>query len=159
MPQNPYDAPVSVAEEPGDEADPPIYQCLAKGIRGAGDPLRYGGKWTTSRRASLKVYPDRLVCGDWVLPYGDFQQARLIEFRAGLLRRRGKLLTIKSQQDTFHFGLMAADYWDGELPFEVERGSAALRHSPVSLLFRALIVIGLLLMAHSLFRGCQAPSG
>ena len=146
---NPYDAPATVDQET--EEPPPLYQCITKAVRGEADPLQYGSQWALSRRAFLKVYDDRMVCGDWTLGFEEQSQARLVGFRAGLLRRKGQLLTIVNAEDTFHFGLIDSEFWHGELPFDVERGTAALSYSGFSIVSRSILVLGFLLLLYSLF--------
>lgn len=115
-----------------------LHSCLTKGIRAAGDQLKFGPNWIFSRRARLKLYDDHLECGDWSVPYDDIEQATLSAFRAGLFVT-GYVLRVVTPEQTYHFGLNAGRYWQGELPFVVERTRARLRYSLLSLTSRLIL--------------------
>ena len=122
----------------------PIYKCMTKAVVGDGDQLECGPQWITSRRATLKLFQDRLECGDWTVRYEDIREAILSAFRSPILRIPGFVLAVRTNDQTFHFGLNGGRYWDGELPFEVERKKSRLRLSPISLLARIAVVGGIL---------------
>lgn len=79
----------------------PIYRCMTKGVGGAPEEFEYGLKWVTSRRAFLKVFRDRLECGDWNIPYSAIEEAELFRGSLGQTiasktrwRLRGRLLRV-----------------------------------------------------------------
>jgi hypothetical protein len=118
----------------------PLYSCMTKALIADGNQLRTGPKWVTSRRASLKLYSDRLECGDWIIPYDDIREAVLSSFRSPMLRIPGYVLAVRTDGDTYHFGLNGGRYWEGELPFPLKRQQASLKMSPLSLIARVGLI-------------------
>jgi hypothetical protein len=120
--------------------DVPLYSCMTKAVIADGDQLRTGPKWITSRRGLLKIFPDRLECGDWSIQYGDIHEAVLSSFRSPIFRIPGYVLAVRTDKDTYHFGLNGWRYWKGDLPFSVTRQQTKLKMSPISILARAVLV-------------------
>ena len=118
----------------------PIHTCMTKAVIADGDQLRIGPKWITARRAKLKLYDDRLQCGDWTIDYDDIREAVLASFRSHILRIPGYMLSVRTDKNTYHFGLNGWGYWKGELPFPATRTESKLRMSPISFLVRALLI-------------------
>jgi len=122
------------------DKDVRIYACMTKAVIADGDQVCIGPKWITSRRGILKLYGDRLVCGDWTIPYVDIEEAILSSFRSHILRIPGYLLAVRTAGKTYHFGLNGWRFWKGPLPFPVARREVKLRMSPVSILARAVLI-------------------
>jgi len=118
----------------------PLHTCMTKGVIADGDQLRTGPNWIMSRRGRLKVYHDRLECGDWDIRYPDVREAVLSSFRSPILRIPGYVLAVRTDNDTYHFGLNGGQYWKGELPFPVKRQRVRLKMSPISILARAVLI-------------------
>ncbi len=129
----------------------PIHQCMTKAVIGDGDQLECGPRWITSRRAKLKLYDDRLTCGDWTVRYEEIQEAVLSSFRTPILRISGFVLGIRTEEKTYHFGVNGRHYWNGELPFIVTRQSTKLRSSPISVIARIAVVGGILYLLWQTF--------
>jgi hypothetical protein len=113
---------------------------MTKGVIADGDQLRIGPKWITSRRGLLKLYSDRLECGDWMIAYVDIREAVLSSFRSPILRIPGYVLAVRTDRDTYHFGLNGWGFWNGELPFPVVRQRVRLKVSPFSIVARAVLI-------------------
>ena len=113
---------------------------MTKAVIADGDQLRTGPKWITARRGQLKLYPDRLECGNWTIAYTEIREAILSSFRSPILRIPGFILAVRTNNDTYHFGLNGWRYWKGELPFPVTRVQARLKMSPISILARAVLI-------------------
>jgi hypothetical protein len=122
------------------KVDQPVYSCITKAIVADGNQLRTGPKWVTSRRGRLKLFGDRLECGDWTIPYVNIREAVLSSFRSPILRIPGYLLAVRTDSDTYHFGLNGGRYWEGELPFPVQRQKARLKMSMISIVARVLLI-------------------
>ena len=118
----------------------PLHTCVTKAVIAEGDQLQSGPKWIMSRRGRLKLFSDRLECGDWTVPYADIREAVLSSFRSHILRIPGYVLAVRTDAETYHFGLNGWGFWRGDLPFPVTRKSAKLRMSPISFLARAVLV-------------------
>lgn len=121
-----------------------LHQCMTKAVISQGDQLECGPKWITSRRTLLKLFDDHLECGDWTVPYEEIRNAILSSFRTPILRLPGFVLAVRTDANTYHFGLNHGDFWNGELPFAVERRKTTLRLSLVSVLARVAVISGIL---------------
>ena len=117
----------------------PLFRGMTKGVIAEGDQLRYGPAWVTARRGILKVYPDRLECGDWTIPFTEVREAVLSSFRSAI-GIPGYVLRVDTADRTYHFGLNGGRYWKGELPFPVRREEAKLRYSAFSLVARVILI-------------------
>jgi len=124
----------------GLKMEQPLHTCMTKAVIGDGDQLRTGPKWITSRRGRLKLYSDRLECGDWAIQYDDIREAVLSSFRSPILRIPGYVLAVRTDTNTYHFGLNGRRYWKGNLPFPATRQQAKLKMSPISILARAVLI-------------------
>ncbi len=119
-----------------------LHKCMTKATTAVGDQRNYGPNWVTSRRGSLKVYDDCLECGDWRIDYPDIKNAVLLSFRSLFLRIPGYLLTVETEDRTYHFGLNGwGQFWKGDLPFEAKRERGKIGMTWFSLILR-LILIG-----------------
>jgi len=116
----------------------PLHQCFTKATTRESGPPRRSMQWLASRRARLKVFSDRLECGDWTIPYGEIQNAVLYRFRS-MFFIPGYVLMVKTDPKTYQFGLNAGKFWTSKLPFPVEREAASLGMSPVSLAIRLIL--------------------
>ena len=113
---------------------------MTKAVIADGDQLRTGPKWIMSRRGLLKIYSDRLECGNWTVAYSEIRETVLSSFRSPILRIPGYVLAVRTDNDTYHFGLNGWRYWNGELPFPVTRKQARLKMSPISIVARAVLI-------------------
>lgn len=86
------------------------------------------------------LYGDRLECGNWTVPYDQIRDAVLTSFRSPILRIPGYVLSVRTDEKTYHFGLSGSRYWRGELPFPVNRERGRLRLSAISLLARGVLL-------------------
>jgi len=124
--------------EPTIIAGAPVHRCMTKGVKGAADAFEYGMSWVTARRAFLKVYEDRLECGDWGIPYRSINHAVLFETRQMFIPCY--VLKIRTDAEAYQFGLNGGRFWAGELPFPVTREKGRLRYSKFSIAMRVILV-------------------
>lgn len=117
-----------------------IHTCMTKVVIAEGDQLRCGPRWFAARRARLRLYDDRLECGNWTVTYDQIRDAVLTSFRSPILRIPGYVLSVRTDAKTYHFGLNGGRYWRGELPFSVTREQGRLRLSAISLLARGVLL-------------------
>ncbi len=122
----------------------PIHSCMTKAVIGDGDRLECGPRWIAARRAKLRLFEDHLECGDWSVAYDQIHQAVLSSFKSPILRIPGYVLAIRTDSITYHFGLNGSPYWEGKLPFSVERQKTRLKLSPISLVARIMVVGGVM---------------
>jgi len=129
-------------EEHGNISSEPLYRCMTKGVQGAADQFEYGLSWVTSRRATLKIFADRLECGNWTIPYATFEQSVLFETKQWFITCY--ILKIRTADNSFQFGLNPNKFWSGDLPFEAERQKGQLKYSAYSIGVRIALVAGLI---------------
>jgi hypothetical protein len=114
---------------------------MTKATTAQGDQRNYGPNWVISRRASLKVFDDRLDCGDWRIDYREIKTAVLCSFRTFFLRIPGYILTVETEDRTYHFGLNGwGRFWNGDLPFELKREKGKLGFTWFSIIVRVILV-------------------
>ena len=117
---------------------------MTKAIIAEGDQMEAGPKWMASRRAILRVFDDHLECGNWTIAYEDILDSRLASFRTPVLRFPGYVLSVRTEEHTYHFGLNGTGkFWQGNLPFPVDRIESRLRLSWISLAARIMVAIGI----------------
>jgi hypothetical protein len=122
-----------------------LHRCMTKATTAEGDDIRRSVNWVFSRRGFLKVYTDRIECGDWTIPYDQIDEAVL--FRTSSMFIPCYLLRVKAQGQIYQFGLNPGRYWSRELPFPVVRENKRLGWSWYSVAVRivALAVLAYLL--------------
>lgn len=111
-----------------------LHRCMTKATIAEGDDIRHSLNWLVSRRGILKVYDDRLECGDWDIPYSDIEEAVLFQTRQMFIPCY--VLRVRTNNRIYQFGLNPGKYWASELPFPVRRESAKLAFSWFSLVIR-----------------------
>ena len=116
----------------------PLHQGMTKAIEGAPEDFGYSPKWITSRRAQLRVFEDRLECGDWTILSSQIEKAELFKTRSGLMPCY--ILKILTGEQSYQFGLNPSKYWKTELPFPVDRTEGKLKYSKFSVIIRILLV-------------------
>jgi len=119
----------------------PIHKCLTKATTAEGEQRKSGPNWITARRGSLKVFDDRLECGDWRIEYSEITGAVLYSFRSFFLRIPGYILTVETDAKTYHFGLNGwGKFWKGDLPFDVAREKGQLGFTWFSIVVRLILL-------------------
>ncbi len=96
-----------------------LYQCSVKATRIEGTKVEVGLKWAFARRGILKVMSDSLECGDWHIPVSKIKEAVLLS--APYLWTKAYVLTVRTDEGTYQFGLNPSEYWNGSLPFTLKR--------------------------------------
>lgn len=108
-------------------------------------PTKRGLHWVVSRRSILKVFSDRMVCGDWKIPFLQIRKATLYTLPRQLIFFPCYLLVIETENQIYRFGLNGWNkFWKSELPFPVERKKGTVGYSLFSILLR-LFVVGMLI--------------
>ena len=118
-----------------------LHKCMTKATTAEGDQRKYGPNWVTSRRGLLKVFDDHLECGDWRIDYAEIKDAVLCSFRSFFLRIPGYILTVETDDRTYHFGLNGwGRFWKGNLPLDAKRETGKLRFTWFSIVVRVILV-------------------
>ncbi|MDF1662464.1 MAG: hypothetical protein P1V97_11875 [Planctomycetota bacterium] len=111
-----------------------------KAIKSDTEPLAYRPHlWFFSRRAHLTITDIGFQCGDWQIPFDTVKEAVLYEFES-IYFVKGNFLVVRTETDTYQFGLNPSSYWRGELPFKVKRE----QKGPGGLWFRRVIFFALI---------------
>lgn len=106
--------------------------------RERGDPQR-SQNWLTSRRGWFEIYPDRVECGNWVIPSDSVERAILYRGRQFFLPV--SVLEIATSDSTYQFGFNPWVDVEPDLPFPVESKRVSIGYSPFSLAVRLLLLI------------------
>lgn len=97
----------------------PMYRYWTKATdRESGVPRR-SHNWLMARRGWLEIFPDRLECGDWVIPMESIRKAVMYEGRSMFMPAR--VLEVQSERGTFQFGFNPWVSVDRHLPFQYDR--------------------------------------
>jgi hypothetical protein len=112
---------------------------MTKATTAEGDQLKFGPNWVTARRATLKIFPDRIECGDWIIPNEKIEEATLYSIRTSLIIP-GYVLKLTTEEKAYHFGMNAGNFWKGDLPFQVKRERGKLTYSKLSIAIRIALV-------------------
>ena len=116
-----------------------IHKCFAKAIGEAtpGEIVR-SGKWVTSRRAWLKIYDDRVICGDWDIAYSTVSDAVL--YKGWSYPWPVRVLELVVGSSAYQFGVSPWCALERHLPIEVRSVPLEMKHSTFSILIRVLAV-------------------
>ncbi len=120
----------------------PLYRAWTKAIRGGGGELRSGMRWIGSRRGWLKIFPDRVECGDWTIANSSIREAVLYKSRQELIPV--SVLWLATTEATYQFGFNPWVQLERHLcfPFQVEY--VKIKRSAFSVIVR-LVALGVLL--------------
>lgn len=109
-----------------------VYRCKIKATDREGDHLRRSLNWAFARRGELRLTDRAIECGDWTIPYEEFDDAVLL----ALPTRFGTSynLRVKSRGKTYHFQLRSTStwrwtldsFWLGTTPFPIRRETARI---------------------------------
>jgi len=116
----------------------PVYRCWVKGTRRASNEKDRAGRWMTSRRAWLEVHADRVVCGDWVVPFADVDRAIL--HRGRTLLFPFTVLDLRTADAVLQFGMNPWVRIEPHLPLELEHKEMHLRFSAIGWILRILLL-------------------
>src|SRR5262245_9678677 len=104
-----------------------IFRTRTKATDREGERLRSSLNWLFARRAALVLGPDALTCGDWHLPYAEFESATLVTIptpfgaaRTLMIRGRGRTYQFQLRSESV-WRVVTHPFWDGPLPFPVSR--------------------------------------
>lgn len=118
-----------------------LHTCMTKATTAEGDDIRHSFNWVVSRRASLTITSEALICGDWRIPYDTIDEAVLFQTRQWFIPCY--VLRVKVKERIYQFGLNPNRFWKGELPFAVTRERMRLKHSTYSIAVRIAFVAAL----------------
>ena len=120
-----------------------LHKCMTKAIIADGNQVKHSLDWVMSRRGILKIYSDRLECGDWVISNDEITDTVLTSIRS-VFFMPGYVLRVQTQSRTYHFGLNGGSFWKSELPFPVTREKARLGYSKFSAAIRVFVILFLI---------------
>ena len=127
-----------------------LHRCMTKATTAEGHDIRCSLNWLLSRRGALKVFSDRLECGDWVIPYEEVDEAVLFQVRQLFIPCY--VLRVKTRGRIYQFGLNPGRFWQGELPLPVSREKGSLGYSWFSIAIRLAVLAGLVYLVWRSFR-------
>jgi len=116
----------------------PISTFMSKAITCDGDAPQRSFNWATSRRALLKIFPDRFECGNWSIPFSEVTEATLYEIKQMFMPCH--VLQINTKEKIYQFGL---NPWTGiakKLPIPFNEEKTKLKYSTYSIVMRVVAV-------------------
>ena len=117
-------------------ADERLFACFTKATTREAGPPRFAASWLAARRGRLLLFRDRLVCGDWVVPYTAIQGAVLYRLR-GLVG--GSVLEVSTATTTYQFGLNPWVAIERHLHFPFTTESVRMRYSALAVVLRIVV--------------------
>lgn len=120
----------------------PLYRCMTKATnRELGEP-RLSQNWLWSRRGWFKVFPDRVACGDWDIPFSEIQEVVLYRSRWSFMPV--SVLKIRVAGETYQFGFNPWAHPEAHLSIPYREENVKLRLSLFSFAVRAISILVLL---------------
>jgi hypothetical protein len=99
---------------------------------------RYSASWMAAHRGWLKVFSDRLECGDTTIPVDAVRDAVLYEARQWFIPVY--ILAVGTANGTWQFGLNPWTNIGDHLPFPFRRERVRLQYSGLSIALRIALV-------------------
>ena len=115
-------------------AEKPIYKCLTKGSRQESSEPRASFNWVIAKRGWLKVYPDRVECGKWRVPYADVRKATLYRFRHWFTT--AAVIHLETADGHYQFGLNPWAYPEDHIDLDFEEKETKFTYSTFSIILR-----------------------
>lgn len=118
------------------------YKCFCKATNREKSEPRYSHNWIAARRAFLKVFDDRIECGDWTIPYDKME--RVHRYRTRSMFIPGSVLQVIANNTNYQFGFYPWADPIKHMPVEYTESDVNLGFSGFSLAIRvlALLVLG-----------------
>ncbi|MEM9627090.1 MAG: hypothetical protein AAGA21_12715 [Pseudomonadota bacterium] len=119
-------------------AEKPIYKCITKGSRSEASEPRASFNWMVARRGFLKVYPNRVECGNWQVPYADVKKATLYRFRHMFMK--AAVIHLETTDGYYQFGLSPWASPEAHIALDFEEKETAFKYSTFSILLRLALI-------------------
>lgn len=113
-----------------------IYRCKVKATDRERDQLRWSFNWSfaRARRGELRLTDRAIQCGDWTIPYAEFDDAALLAVPMQFFTAYN--LRVKSRGKTYNFALKSTSawhwrldpFWLGTLPFPLRKEVAYINY-------------------------------
>ena len=114
--------------------DKPLYECMCKATdKESGEP-RYSQNWVAARRATFKVFDNRVQCGDWIIPFSDVTEATVYNSKSMMMKVR--MLQITTAEKTFQFGFNPWAKPIDHIDLQYQEYDVTLQHSVFSICLR-----------------------
>lgn len=95
----------------------PLYSGLAKVSRLAASDRYEEPNRLAARRELLQVWPDRIVCGDAMIPCSEIRKGSL-GFKS---EPRAYLVRLETHESIYYFEVHPNPFWLGRVPFPLDR--------------------------------------
>ena len=116
----------------------PKYRCFCKAIKGVDGTPEYSAKWIGAKRASFKVYEDKIACGSWVLPYDEIESATLFSTKQWFIPVEVLMLITKTE--SYQFGFNPWSHPTKHITFPMSKQRVRLGYSTFSIAIRVVLV-------------------
>ena len=116
-----------------------LHKCMTKATTAEGDQMKFGPNWVIAKRGMLKVFEDRIECGQCIIPNKEKKEATMYSIRSNFIIPEF-VLKLLTEERAYHFVLNSGKFCKGELPFPVKREKEKLTYSKFSLVIRVALV-------------------
>jgi hypothetical protein len=80
-----------------------LHKCMTKATTAEGDQMKFGPNWVVAKRGMLKVFEDRIECGQWIIPNKEIKEATMYSIRSNFIIP-GFVLKLLTEEKAYHFG-------------------------------------------------------
>ena len=101
--------------------------------------VQYEAGWITSRRGTLILTADRLVCGSWEIPIATITEATLLQYDKRTTS--GFILDIYANNEHYQFGLLYDPVWTQQTVLKLKVKNEKLEYSGFSIILRVGFLI------------------
>lgn len=119
-----------------------LYECMTKATDKEKSEPRYSANWATSKRAKLKIYNDKIICGSWNFDMDTISNMTLYNTKQGFIS--AKILAFEYEDKIYQFGL---NPWANPIKYiklDYKEETVKMKYSIFSIVSR-LILLGIIL--------------
>lgn len=116
----------------------PLYRCMTKGSREESSEPRASLNWLIAKRGWLRVYPDRVECRKWRIPYADVRKATLYRFKH--LFMKSAVIHFETADGHYQFGINPWASPEDHIDLDFEEKETVFRYSTFSKVLRLSLI-------------------
>jgi hypothetical protein len=116
---------------------------MTKGTKREASEPRHSQNWVLARRGSFRIYDEKIVCGDWIIPFKDIK--KLTIYKTKQLFMNVTVLHFATENGNYQFGFNPWAHPEKHLMnLKPEEEVVKLKFSLFSVILRIIIFVGLL---------------
>ena len=115
------------------------YKAWCKATNREDSEPRYSQNWVAAKRAWFRVYPNRIECGDWSIPFEEVKKT--IVYRTHQMWIPVTVLHLITENGSFQFGFNPWANPIKHLSLDFEEQKVRLKYSLFSIVLRVVVVL------------------